>query len=169
MLLSRRHFFFGSLAAPAFAAKKQTGEKPNIVLITVDNLPSWMLGCCGNKEVRTPHIDQVAETGLRFSNHFVAAPVPALSRAVLLTGRSPMQLGDVGAAIPASEITLAKTLEAAGYTPQAVAATAYDPNPGQGGMAAGILEKLAGKPPFYIELQLQQLFQIYLWVERRLG
>jgi arylsulfatase A-like enzyme len=93
MLVSRRHFFLGSLALPAFGAKK-TVERPNLLLILVDNLPSWLFGSSGNREFRTPNLDRLAQTGTRFQNHSVCTPVPALSRATLMTGQTPMQLGD---------------------------------------------------------------------------
>ena len=53
MNFTRRHFFLGSLALPALAATKAVGEQPNVLLILVDALPSWLLGCYGNTEVRT--------------------------------------------------------------------------------------------------------------------
>ena len=49
MSLSRRHFFFGSLALPALAAKKPAAEQPNILLLLAEGLPAWVLGCYGNK------------------------------------------------------------------------------------------------------------------------
>ena len=104
----------GSLALPAFAAKKKAGpERPNIVLILVDYLPSWMIGCYGNKEVKTPNIDKLAGTGTRFDNHFAATPQPVISRATLLTGRTPMQIGAAGA-MPSGG-TLESLLSGAGY------------------------------------------------------
>ena len=109
MSFSRRHFFFGSFALRAFAATKPAGEQPNILLILVDGLPSWILGCYGNKEVYTPNIDRLAQTGTRFANHIAGAPVPGTNRAVLLTGRTSMQLRDADSA-PASEVTLDKLL-----------------------------------------------------------
>src|SRR5260370_8645781 len=104
MNLSRRHFCFGSLALPALAAKKPLGEQPNILLILVDGLPSWILGCYGNTEVRTPNIDRLAQTGTRFMNHYACAPVTDKARATLLTGRTTVQLKDAG------EVTLEKIL-----------------------------------------------------------
>src|ERR1035441_6311192 len=65
MILSRRHFFFGSLALPSLAAAKSAGDRPNVLLILVDGLPAWMLGCYGGKDVRTPNIDQLSGAGGR--------------------------------------------------------------------------------------------------------
>src|SRR5258707_11997848 len=98
MLISRRHFFFGSLALPALAATKPAGERPNILLIVVDNLPAWVLGAYGNQVIRTPNIDRLAQTGVRFLHHFASAPDPGPGFASLLTGRTPMQLGEAPAA-----------------------------------------------------------------------
>ena len=96
MNVSRRHFFLGSLALPAFAAQKPLGEKPNVLLILADGLPAWILGCYGNREVRTPQIDRLAQIGTRFLNHYACAPVADKARATLLTGRTTMQLKDAG-------------------------------------------------------------------------
>src|SRR5437764_15358118 len=109
MNLSRRHFFLGALALPAFAAKK-TGETPNILLILAENLPAWMLGCYGNKEVRTPAIDRLAQTGTRFLNHVAGSPMPGPARATLLTGRTAVQLRAADSP-PAGEPTLHKLLQ----------------------------------------------------------
>jgi arylsulfatase A-like enzyme len=109
MHLSRRHFFLGSLALPALAAKKAAGEQPNILLILVDGLPSWLLGCYGNSEVRTPKIDQLAQTGTRFLNHYAVSPIGEPARAALLTGRTPMQPKTGG------EATIEKLLGGIGY------------------------------------------------------
>ena len=138
MPLSRRYFCFGSLALPALAAPKTPGERPHILLILADRLPSWILGCYGNHEVRTPALDRLAQTGLRFLNHLACAPNPAPGRATLLTGRTPMQLGDADAASPA-EVPLSKVLEGAGYSCAAADSAAA---------AKSLDQQPAGKPFF---------------------
>ena len=77
MLLNRRHFLFGALAAPVLAATKKhaVAERPNIVLIVTEDLGAYMVGCYGNSEVRTPNIDRLAQTGVRFHNSFSFSPV----------------------------------------------------------------------------------------------
>lgn len=94
MELSRREFVAGAAASavPAFAQKKGA-PRPNIVLVLADDLAAWMLGCYGNKEIRTPNIDTLARAGTRFANSFVATPICSASRATLFTGRTPMQHG----------------------------------------------------------------------------
>ena len=46
-------------------------SKPNVVFILTDDQGPWAAGCCGNDEVRTPNIDRLASTGMRFENFFV--------------------------------------------------------------------------------------------------
>lgn len=68
-------------------------KKPNIVFILTDDQGYWSLGCAGNKEIRTPNIDGLADRGIRFENFFCASPVCSPARASLLTGRIPSQHG----------------------------------------------------------------------------
>src|ERR1039458_10695554 len=135
MNLSRRHFFFGSLALPTLTAAKPLGEQPNVLLILADGLPSWILGCYGNREVRTPNIDRLAQTGTRFLNHYACAPVADKARAALLTGRTTMQLKDAG------EVTLEKLLGAIGYACGASA---------DGAGAARFLDAQSAAKPFFL-------------------
>ena len=51
------------------------------------------MGCAGNSEIKTPNIDRLAETGMRFNNFFCTSPVCSPARASLLTGRIPSQHG----------------------------------------------------------------------------
>ncbi|HJP33988.1 MAG TPA: sulfatase-like hydrolase/transferase, partial [Candidatus Latescibacteria bacterium] len=70
-----------------------TTEVPNIVFILADDLAVWAAGCYGNTEIRTPNLDRIAATGVRFENFFVTIPVCSASRASFLTGRIPSQHG----------------------------------------------------------------------------
>ncbi|HZN26728.1 MAG TPA: sulfatase-like hydrolase/transferase, partial [Burkholderiales bacterium] len=87
----RRRDFLLTGAGAAFAA--QTAQRPNILLILADDLGAWMLGCYGNKEIKTPNIDRLSRMGMRFVNSFVATPICSASRATLFTGRVPRQHG----------------------------------------------------------------------------
>src|SRR5579863_412537 len=93
MALNRRYFLMGALASPDLAKKRREGLRPNVVVIVADGLASWMLGCFGNQEIRTPNIDQFAQAGARFQNHLVCTPASSPSRATLFTGRVPRQHG----------------------------------------------------------------------------
>ena len=114
MPISRRSLLLSSLALPVFAAKKVIEGPPNILLLVADDLPSWMMGTYGNQEVKTPNLNRLGQMGTHFLNHFTAAPAAGPGFATLMTGRSPMQLGDAGA-ISAADVTIEKVLAAAGY------------------------------------------------------
>ena len=45
-------------------------KRPNVILILTDDQGYWSLGCNGNKEIRTPNIDRLAENGVRMENFF---------------------------------------------------------------------------------------------------
>jgi len=60
---------------------------PNIIYILADDLGYGELGVYGQKIIETPHIDALARTGVRFSNHYSGSPVCAPARSVLMTGQ----------------------------------------------------------------------------------
>lgn len=67
--------------------------KPNIIFILSDDQGAWAMGCSGNHEIRTPNLDRLAETGMRFENFFCTSPVCSPARASILTGSIPSQHG----------------------------------------------------------------------------
>ena len=75
------------------AADAASTQKPNIVFIFVDDQGYYDLGCYGATEVKTPHIDAMAEGGTRFTDYYAAAPICSPSRAGLLTGCYPRRVG----------------------------------------------------------------------------
>jgi choline-sulfatase len=75
------------------AAAQPSSGRPNVVFILSDDQGPWAMGCAGNSEIRTPNLDRLAATGVRFENFFVATPVCSPSRATLLTGLIPSQHG----------------------------------------------------------------------------
>jgi arylsulfatase A-like enzyme len=68
-------------------------SRPNVVLIMTDNQSPWSLGCYGNPEIRTQHIDQLAAQGVRFTRCFSSNAVCSPTRATWLTGLMPSQHG----------------------------------------------------------------------------
>ena len=68
-------------------------KNPNIILILTDDQGYWSLGCYGNREIRTPNIDALAERGVKFENFFCTSPVCSPARASILTGTIPSQHG----------------------------------------------------------------------------
>jgi len=68
-------------------------KQPNVVFILTDNQGAWTLGCYGNRDIRTPHIDQLAARGIRFTAALSSNPVCSPTRATFLTGLIPSQHG----------------------------------------------------------------------------
>ncbi|MDQ4421537.1 sulfatase-like hydrolase/transferase [Sphingobium sp. DEHP117] len=103
-----------------------TGAQPNVIVILVDDLGWPDVSTYGRAEVPTPNIDRLARTGVAFSSGYVTASVCAVSRAGLLTGRRPAEIGftynitdrgnaDAGAGLPVGQATMADRLRAVGY------------------------------------------------------
>ena len=102
-------------------------KQPNIILVNCDDLGYGDLGCYGSVNNDTPHIDQLAAGGMRFTDFYMASPVCSPSRAAMMTGCYPPRISfgdldgdivlfpgqDIG--LPASEITIADILKQAGY------------------------------------------------------
>jgi arylsulfatase len=106
------------------AAHTQAERKPNIIFILADDLGYGELGCYGQKKILTPRLDRMAAEGIRFTNAYSGNAVCAPSRCCLMTGLHPghawvrdnRTFGVEGQTpLPASTITVAKLLQAAGY------------------------------------------------------
>jgi arylsulfatase A len=97
--------------------------KPNIIFVFIDDQGYYDLGCYGATEVRTPHIDKMAEEGIRFTDYYAAAPICSPSRAGLLTGCYPRRIGnhiwvhraDSDSGIHPDETTIAELFKQNGY------------------------------------------------------
>ena len=71
-------------------SRKPTEEiKPNIIYIYVDQLSATMMSCTGNKWLKTPAMDYIAENGIRFARAYTTNPVCSPARVSLMTGRFP--------------------------------------------------------------------------------
>lgn len=68
-------------------------NRPNLLLILSDDQGAWAMGCAGNPEIRTPNLDRLAASGMRFDDCFCVSPVCSPARASILTGRIPSQHG----------------------------------------------------------------------------
>ncbi len=95
-----------SLAAfPGIAQKSEPRiKRPNIVLIFIDDMGYGDLSCFGATQYTTPNIDNLAVTGMRFTNFYVAMAVSSASRAGLMTGCYSNRVGIAGALGPADTI-----------------------------------------------------------------
>ncbi|MEF2601442.1 MAG: sulfatase-like hydrolase/transferase, partial [Fusobacterium mortiferum] len=91
-------------------------KKPNIVLITTDQMRADAIGYI-NSKVITPNLDMMAKEGVVFTNSFCSSPVCTPSRAGIFTGRYPMNTGawNIGTCLDENEITLADWLKGEGY------------------------------------------------------
>lgn len=96
-------------------------DKPNIVLIFIDDQGYQDLGCYGSPNIKTPHLDRMAEEGMRFTD-FYAQTVCGPSRAALMTGSYPLRVAterntvNVHPYMHSNEITIAEVVKESGYT-----------------------------------------------------
>lgn len=97
---------------------------PNLIWIMADDLGYGELGCYGQQLIQTPHLDRMAQEGMRFTHFYAGATVCAPSRSVLMTGQHHGHTrvrGNAGSANPVAQalqsddITVAKVLQQAGY------------------------------------------------------
>jgi arylsulfatase A-like enzyme len=118
------------LAGPSVAA----AEKPNVIVVLIDDLGHTDLGCQGNTFHETPHLDKLAASGMRFTSAYSACTVCSPTRAALLTGQYPARLHltdfiaghvrpyaklkvpDWTKHLPTDTFTLAKLFKSDGYT-----------------------------------------------------
>lgn len=87
MKKNNRLLTLGAACCASFAAIAATHEKPNIIFILCDDMGYGDLACYGQKYIQTPHIDQMAEDGMMFTQAYAGSPVSAPSRASIMTGQ----------------------------------------------------------------------------------
>lgn len=80
-------FFTCSTAQQQVKKTVNNKEKPNIIFIMSDDQGYADLGCYGSTTLKTPHLDQMAAEGMRFTQVYAGSPVCAPTRCVLLTGK----------------------------------------------------------------------------------
>ena len=76
----------GVLALCIAAAGPSFAEQPNFVVVVADNLGYGDVGCYGSTVNRTPHIDALAASGVRFTDFHSAGPMCTPTRVAMLTG-----------------------------------------------------------------------------------
>lgn len=98
-------------------------EKPNVIIIFIDDQGYYDLSCYGATEIETPRIDAMAREGIRFTDYYSAAPICTPSRAGLLTGCYPRRVGmetwvqraDSNRGLNPDELTIAELFKENGY------------------------------------------------------
>lgn len=101
---------------------KVSKTRPNIIYIYADDLGYGDLSCYGATKINTPHLDELAKSGIQFTNAHSTSATCTPSRFALMTGRYPWRMkgtgilpGDAALIIPGDKITLPGLLKNAGY------------------------------------------------------
>ena len=113
---------FGAFIASCAQVQNTNVEKPNVIVIFIDDEGYGDVGTYGATGFDTPNLDQMASEGMKFTNFYSAQPVCSASRAGLLTGCYPNRIGFSGALFPhhsiginAEELTMAEMFKDLGY------------------------------------------------------
>jgi arylsulfatase A-like enzyme len=107
---------FGALASLVVAGAAVAETRPNILYIMADDHAAHAISAYGSKVNKTPHIDRIAQGGMRLDNCFVTNSICTPSRAAILTGKySHINGVPVFNRFDGRQPTLAKYLQAAGY------------------------------------------------------
>lgn len=147
-------------------------DRPNVLLICVDQWRGDALGCEGHPVVMTPHLDQLAAEGVRFTRAYSATPTCIPARAALYTGLSQTSTGRVGYqdGVPWDyPVTLGSEFTRHGYQTQAIGKLHVYPERSQIGFQNVILHDgylhFARKKPRDIGLVDDYL----LWLREKTG
>jgi arylsulfatase A-like enzyme len=106
------------------ASPSSTPRLPNIIYILADDMGYGDLSCYGQKHFNTPNIDQLAQSGIRFTQHYAGCSVCAPSRSSLMTGqhtghtiiRGNKEMGEEGQfPLESKALTIAEVLKDRGY------------------------------------------------------
>ena len=107
---------------------------PNVVMIIADDLGWSQIGCYGSSFYKTPNIDELAKSGIKFTNAYSAASICSPTRAAIMTGKYPARLDltdfipgnnpknkplltpkDWKKYLPLKEVTIAEKMQSSGY------------------------------------------------------
>src|SRR5690606_22088557 len=88
LLLNTFSLILGQSIAPQREVQQgNPTDHPNIIYIYADDMGYGELGSYGQNKIKTPHLDNLASEGVRFTQHYTSSPVCAPARCMLLTGR----------------------------------------------------------------------------------
>lgn len=118
----------GVYSLNVYCQQQECSQFPNVIYIMADDLGIGDLGCYGQKQIKTPHIDELAATGMQFMQHYSGCTVSAPSRCSLITGKhtghsyirgnkSVLSSDSIRFDYPliASEVTIAELMKKKGY------------------------------------------------------
>src|SRR5439155_5961358 len=121
---NRRDFLLAASGALTVCSRA-AGRRPNIIVVLADDLGYADVGFQGAKDIPTPNLDRLAESGIRCTSGYVSHPFCSPTRAGLMTGRYQQRFGhennpkydpsDLVAGLPVTETTVAQVLRDAGY------------------------------------------------------
>ena len=107
-----------SMASCVLAVSLLAADKPNIILILTDDVGPGNVSCYGADNYKTPHIDALAKSGVRFTQCY-SMPQCSPSRCVTITGRYPFRTGliknNTVKVDPKKEVSIAAVMKQAGY------------------------------------------------------
>ncbi|GIW79564.1 MAG: N-acetylgalactosamine-6-sulfatase [Gemmatales bacterium] len=106
-----------TLVLLTWASGPLAADKPNIVLVMADDQGWGDVHYNGDPHLKTPNLDDLAATGLRFDRFYAAAPVCSPTRGSVMTGRHPNRFGCFkwGHTLRPQEVTIAEALKTVGY------------------------------------------------------
>lgn len=154
-----------------FSFRSLSQQKPNIVLLLVDDMGWTDLRCYGSSFYETPNIDALAKSGIKFTNAYSACTVCSPSRASIMTGKSPARLHitdwitgynmpyakllppDWTPYLPLKETTIAEVLKKQGYATASIGKWHLGDDikyyPEKQGFDVNIAGTYQGQPPGY--------------------
>jgi arylsulfatase A-like enzyme len=164
------------LAAPVVEPVAVLGsERPSILWLIAEDFGN-QLGCTGTREVWTPHLDKLAEEGVRYSRFYTTAPVCSPSRSAFMTGMYQTAIGahhhrshrDDGYCLPPGVRLLTEWFRDAGYFTvnlrhlpadagfRGIAKTDWNFNAPEHPFDSDRWEDLKGHDPFFAQLNFQE-------------
>ncbi|MBL9131785.1 MAG: sulfatase-like hydrolase/transferase [Verrucomicrobiaceae bacterium] len=86
-----RYLFILCVILCVLCGSSNAAQKPNIVMVFIDDMGWGDFSCFGNKDAKTPNIDRIAAEGIRFEQFHVNSPICSPSRCALTTGQYPQR------------------------------------------------------------------------------
>lgn len=112
-----KKYLFETLLFTLFVVQASGQNSPNIIFIIGDDISIDDIGTYGNNKIKTPHLNQLAKGGIKFTNMFLTASSCSPSRSSILTGRYPHNTGaaELHTPLPAHLAFFPEKLKEQGY------------------------------------------------------